>query len=131
MLTGDLDALVQFGQRGVGHNVGDFGHVFVAVPQNQDDLVIDSILFDGTTPINQHHIRAILGKFGVQLPCFYPPWSCVLSGWFFLAPMGSGSRPGSVFSIPHPKKFRNQLAVERRCAVIFHILSFLLRCSGR
>ena len=55
---------------------------------NLDALVIDSILFDGTIPVNQHHIRAIFGKFGVQVPCFCPPWSCVLSGWFFLAPWG-------------------------------------------
>ena len=67
MLPGNGDAFPQLVDGGVGHDTGDFGHVFAGFCQNLCHRIIDTVLFDGTAPVNQDHLLAILGQFSRQV----------------------------------------------------------------
>ena len=58
--AGDLDALIQLGKGGVGHDAGDLCHILAALLQDPGHFLIDAVFLDGAAAVDQHDIRPVL-----------------------------------------------------------------------
>ena len=63
----DLDALIELINGRVGHNAGDLCHILSILIQNPNDIIIDSVLLNGTAAVDQHDILAVLRQLRVQV----------------------------------------------------------------
>ena len=62
-----FDALVQFFHRGIGHDARILRNGLAALLQNSDDLIVNTVLFDGTAAVDEHHVLTVAGKLFLQI----------------------------------------------------------------